>query len=166
MELRMTFQLNMAQRMTLLQTLGLESEYLETCLVRSETLLRKLRFQAPLRLVRKFADEDQYNSVLDFLVGLFIPAMKPRIFAYYEGEGDRIIEQSPWSDIDRLDRMMVTALTELRALHDELRSAAWQAGRGDYTKPQMTAAWLDLHIRPRFALPRLVEVRAEEREAA
>lgn len=164
--MEMTLSLNMVQRMTLIQTLGLESEYLETCLVRSETLLRERRYQAPLRLIRKFADEDQYNSVLDFLVGLFVPAMRPRIFAYYEGEGARIIEQSPWADIDRLDRMMVTALHELRVLHDELRSAAWREGRGDWTVPQMTAAWLDINIRPRFALPRLVETRTEERRAA
>jgi hypothetical protein len=156
----------MEQRQTLLQRLGLESEYLETCLVRSETLLRERRFQTPLRLVRKLADEDEYNSVLDFLVGLFVPAMRPRIFAFYEGRGARIIEQSPWSDIDRLDRMMVTVLQELRGLYDELRSAAWRAGRGDFTAPQITAAWLDLHIRPRFALPQLVETEVEGRKAA
>jgi hypothetical protein len=165
MSMRLVFVQNMRQRQTLIQKLDLESEFLEACLVRSEALLRESsKAQAPLRLIRRFADEDQYNSLLDFLVAVFVPALKPRIFDYYHGDGSRLIEHSDWADLDRLDRTLVTALHELRALYDELRSAAWRKGEREFTPKQVTAAWLDLHVRPRFAVPAMVEI-AERRAA-
>jgi hypothetical protein len=73
--------------------------------------------------------------------------------------------QSEWSDIDRLDRMMVTALHELRALYNEVHSAAWQRGEREVTVPELAVTWLDLNVRPRFAVPTLIET-AIEAEAA
>lgn len=161
----LTFSTNLEQRLGLIQKLGLESKYLESCLVRSEELLHEGEYQAPLRLVRRLADEDQYNSVLDFLVGIFVPSLRPRIFAFYHNNGERLIAQSEWTEIDRLDRMMVTALHELRALYDEVRSAAWQRGERDVTVPELTVAWLDLNVRPRFTVPTLVEAAVVEEAA-
>jgi hypothetical protein len=153
----MTFRQNLALRQTLMQNLGLESRFLDSCLIRSETLLRKLEYQRPLRLVRDFADEDDYRSVLDFLVAVFVPAMKARIDAFYDGHGQILMEQSGWIDIDRLDRMMVTALEEMKRLYGESRSAAWRRGDGEFTIPQLTAAWLDLEVRPRFTVPVIID---------
>jgi hypothetical protein len=151
---------NLECRLSLIQKLGLESEYLESCLVRSEELLRDGEYQAPLRLMRKFGEEDDYQSVLDFLTAIFVPGLRQRIFAFYKGDGQRLIVQSGWSEIDRLDRMMVTALRELRVLYDEIHSAAWRRGEREVTVPELTAAWLDLNVRPRFAVPTVVEATA------
>jgi len=145
------------QRLTLIQKLGLDSRYLKSCLVRSEALLCESDFQKPLRLLRRFADEDEFHSVLDFLVAIFVPAMQPRIAAFYRGQGDRLIEQSDWAAIDRLDQMLANALRDLRSLHDELRSKTWRAGTSAFTVPELTATWLDIYIRPRFAVPVIVE---------
>jgi hypothetical protein len=150
------FRQNLELRQTLVQKLGLDSKFLHSCLVRSEALLHEREYQTPLRLVRHLAVEDDYESVLDFLLGLFVPAIKPRIFAYYHGDGPRLMAQSSWIDIDQLDRMMVTALKELHGLYGEIRSAAWQVGRGDFTVPELTAAWLDLYVAPRFTVPGVV----------
>jgi hypothetical protein len=63
--------------------------------------------------------------------------------------------------------MLVTALHDLRSLYDDLRSAAWQAGRGEFTVPELTAAWLDLYVRPRFTVPGVVTSDGtQERSAA
>jgi len=162
----LVLQQNLEQRLTLVMKLGLESRFLRSCLVRSEALLAETEYQTPLRLVRHLADEDDYQSVLDFLLGIFVPAIKPRIFAFYHGDGPRLIAQSSWADIDRLDRGLAETLKELRGLYDELRSAAWRAGRGDFTVPELTVAWLDISARPRFTLPGVVASDDEQRAVA
>jgi len=151
---------NLECRQSLIQKLGLESQYLESCLVRSEELLRDGEYQSPLRLVRKLGEEDDYQSVLDFLTAVFVPGLRQRIFAFYEGDGQQLIAQSDWSEIDRLDRMMVTTLCELRSLYSEVHSAAWRRGEREVTIPELTVAWLDLNVRPRFTVPTLVEATA------
>lgn len=138
---------NLELRQTLVQKLGLESEYLETFLVRSEKLLKGRRGQRGLALVRHLADEDEYRSVMDFLVGLFVPSMKPAIKAYYEGHGQKLGEEFTWSFIDNLDRKMVMALEHLARLSEVI----WEAQLTNKTlKTEVAAAEVDLMLRPLF----------------
>ena len=147
---------NLKQRQTLIQKLGLESRAFKSCLVRSEMLLKTSEFQAPLRLVRKVLDEDNYRSVQDFLVAVFVPLMRPWIQAYYRGESVQMIRGAAWAEIDRLDRTLVTALHGLRVLYTDLRSAAWREGR-EFTATEVTETWLDFVARPCFEAPRILK---------
>jgi len=155
--LSLTFQQNLVQRQTLIQRLGLESRFLESCLVRSEEWLRVGNHQAALRLVRRFEDEDGYRSVLDFLLVLFVPELRSSTMAFYAGRGPRLIDETAWTSIDRLDRTFVFVLGDLYTLYRELQSAAWRSGKADVTRYELMAAWLDFQARPRFAALRILQ---------
>lgn len=138
---------NLELRQTLIQKLGLESKYLESFLVRSETFLRTRDGQRGVALVRHLADEDRYRSVLDFLVGLFVPSMKPAIFAFYNDDGPKLGEEFDFQFIDNLDQRMVQALDELRGLAIEMKLLELN----DRTsRTELTATEVDLILRPQF----------------
>ena len=135
---------NIRIRQSLIQALGLESKFLQSCLVRSEALLQQSKYQKGLRLVRHFADEVEYRSVMDFLVAIFIPSLKDAIFAYYKGRGERLIAIATPETIERVDKTLARCIVELEQLDRELR------GWGRKERREMTEGWSDLVARPKF----------------
>lgn len=115
-------------RQTLVQRLGLESEFFESLLVRSEMLLKQSRYQRGLRLL-KGLDEDEYNSVLDFLLGVFAPAWKPSILAYYAGEGPKLGDLETWDVIEALDQGLAVGIVELTEVYEALEREGWVSGQ-------------------------------------
>jgi hypothetical protein len=146
MRLVCTTSYNLSQRLSLVQKLGLESDYLESCFVRAETMLRSGDYQRPLVLVRGILPEDGYRSVLDYLAAVFVPSLIPAIRAYYDNDGERLIDMASWDLIEQIDRCLVDALEELKMLYTELSMQRWARGE----KGDIAATWLDFHARPRF----------------
>lgn len=154
--MNMMLRQNLEIRQTLIQKLGLESEYLRSVLVRSEMILKTSDGQRGLKLIRRFEEENRYRSVLDFLCGLFAPSLKPHIFGYYQGETGRFIEEFPWVDMDTVDRAMVLTLNELSRLSIELRHQRLHRKVRD----ELIEAELDLFLRPLFPVFPSLEIQA------
>ena len=74
--------LNLEQRCSLVQELGLESEYLATFMIRTEYLLKKDKYEKGLLLIEK--TDTGYESVMDWLLAMLAPSWKKHIKAYYE----------------------------------------------------------------------------------
>jgi hypothetical protein len=125
--MQLAISIQQVQRMTLVQMLGLESRYLNSCLVQTEALLRHSEFQKPLSLVRH-RGEDSYHSVLDYLLVLFFPALKPAVLSYYRGDGPPLIEAVRFAQIVALDEALACRVVHLAIIHDELRELGWRTG--------------------------------------
>lgn len=140
---------NLEQRQTLIQKLGLESEFLNSCLVRTEVRLSRGGFQRGLALLRGIVDESRFRSVLDWLLALYVPALDPEIDRYYAGEGKRFLEAHSWQAIAEADRLLDEELVRLADLHKEV----WTLGlyARDDEAQEIVDAYLEMLARPRFA---------------
>src|SRR5262249_881785 len=107
-------------RLTLVQTLGLKSRYLRSCLVRTKALLAERNYQKGLSLLRH-RGEDDYQSVLDYLLVLFMPAIRPAVLAFYDGQGPRLIDLESSTTIAALDEALAARLSDLLLLYGELQ---------------------------------------------
>lgn len=146
----MSFRLceNLAQRQTLVQKLGLTSEYLGSCLVRTEARLRTLRYQRGLALLHGLVDESAFRSALDWLLVLFAPHRADDVRRYYRGEGPPLIESQSWRTIDAVDRTLDDELVQLAALQEEF----WMLGlrSRDAEARALVDAYLEMFARPRL----------------
>lgn len=136
----------MEQRHSLIQRLGLESEYLHSCLVKSEAALLERDCQKALYLVRGRA-EDQYRSVLDYLLGLFMPSIKPAIFSFYRDGGPRLLDVVPFARIAVVDDALEHRVRELALIYQELRGLSWEL---DVDFRLLINTYLDFDARPQF----------------
>lgn len=135
---------SLSPRLTLVQKLGLDSRFLQSCLVETEELLHHSRYQRALVLVRG-RGENQYRSILDFLVALHLPAMRPAIVHFYDDEGPRLLDMASASTIAALDDGLAGSVRQLAALHGELLSD------GAAARAEVVDAYLDLVARPALA---------------
>jgi len=124
MQMMMTLQC----RLTLTQRLGLESEFFESTLVRSEQLLKTSKYQCGLKLV-KGLENDNYASVLDFLLAVFAPSWKPAILACYSDDGPRLIQLAEWETIDAIDQALAAVIIELARAYTVLERDGWISGK-------------------------------------
>jgi hypothetical protein len=157
----MLMQLNMVMRQTLLLELGLRSEYFENCLVRTEALLQKSKYQKGLKLVRRLPSADEYRGVIDFLLGLFSPEWDQQIKGFYHHRGQRMIRYVEWETIDEVDQVVATALKELTRLYEMYRREGWKEvteegvdnfdGAEEYE--ELTRAAIKLFVQPHVPLP-------------
>lgn len=136
-------------RQTLIQKLGLESEFLGSCLVRTEMRLKDSEFQRPLALLRGLIDESDFRSVLDWLLVLYAPSYGDEVRAFYDGGAPRMMETSSARVIDEIDAMLDDELLRLASLYKEV----WTFGIHRRTKEakEIAAMYLEMLARPRFA---------------
>jgi hypothetical protein len=145
---------NMEQRQRLMQKLELVDTFLESALVRTEAKLREDReAQKALALIKYVRGAEDYHCILDWLLAVFVPSMRPDIQAHYENNAPRLIQHRPWALIDLIDRKMVVALEMLKRFRLEMLQQGWKHGginsRGTELT-QLTAAQIDLLIVPLF----------------
>jgi hypothetical protein len=141
---------NLELRQTLVQKLGLESEFLESCLVRTEARLKESRHQRGLALLRGIVDESEFRSVLDWLLALYAPSYAGEIRSFYEDGGKRLIDSRPWRTIDEVDRILDEEIVRLGDLHKEV----WMLGlyAADKEARELVDMYLEMFARPRFAM--------------
>lgn len=116
--------LTLQHRQALILDLGLESEFFESVLVRSEQLLKLRRNQRGLRLL-KHLNRDEYHSVLDWLLGVLAPSWRLAIGAFYAGEGPKLAKMVEWDTIDAIDQAMAQVIIELAAAYRALEQDGW-----------------------------------------
>lgn len=126
--MNLQLRINLQQRLTLLQELGLCSKFYESFLVRSEELLKKSKHQCGLMLLER--DATEYHGVLDWLHATLSPSWRPHILAYYSGEGPKLGEMIEWGAISQLDWMMAQVILELTKSYRNLQQEGWLVGRG------------------------------------
>lgn len=107
--------LRLAHRQELLQT---RSDYIESCLPKSESFLRNN--QKILRLLRKRIGEDKYKSVMDAVLCSFFPDRKKACFEYYEGKGKLLIELLSKKTIAAMDAHILNSLTVLKGVYQDI----------------------------------------------
>lgn len=142
---------NLELRQTLVQKLGFQSEFLESCLVRTEKRLKDLHYQRGLALLRGIVDESKFRSVLDWLLSLYVPSYAGEIRDFYQDSGKRrLIDSRPWRTIDEIDRILDEELLRLAELHKEV----WTLGlyARDEEARQIVDMYLEMFARPRFAM--------------
>ena len=117
--LSLTFQTNLTCRYDLVQQLGLESEYLETFLTKTEMALKSRRYQKGLKLIQPAleagAGGEDYRSVIDALLGAASPSWRRHIAHWYRYGDTRLGDAATWEDIQEMDAVLVQALHELAA---------------------------------------------------
>lgn len=119
----MSLSLNLTQRLSLIQELGLKSDHLESCLVRCEQFLQaSSRNQRGCKFLTHMIEGQGFRGVLDALVYNVVPQARTGMRAYYRWGGQRrMIEQFDWAEIDQMDRDCLEALEMLNRLHDQLK---------------------------------------------
>lgn len=156
--MQLVLRMNLQQRLTLLQELGLKSDLFENVLVRTERLLQQRRYQRGLKLLKGIAEDTNYNGVIDMLLGLCSPAWDVEIQAYYEGRGLRLVEYVPWEDLDAMDQIMVQVVVELGQLYAAYEELGWKAGREAAEYDEVTRQGLSWFVGPRLPAPPLERV--------
>jgi hypothetical protein len=141
--------------MDLVLALGLESEYLEGFYVRTEALLKQKRHRKGLRLIE--SKDDDYRSVLDWLVAHVAPPWDAHIQAFYNERGPRLGEAVDFDTIDLMDRLLEGAVMNLTLSYELLEEKGWLVGRaapepGKYMQRVTMNTILSL-IAPLFPLP-------------
>tara|TARA_Y100001970_G_scaffold97067_1_gene122181 strand:- start:2086 stop:2571 length:486 start_codon:yes stop_codon:yes gene_type:complete len=117
MDIRLSLNLN--QRLTLLQKLGLKSKHFDSCLVRTERLIQQSHYQKALSLLEQ-EGAGNYRGVLDWYCGTASPSWDLRIKAYYDGRCGRLIETVPFDEIDKMDQVYAEILMHLNETRKEL----------------------------------------------
>ena len=148
----MRWELNLEQRQCLIQSLGLESEFFESFLVRTERRLSDSKFSRGLRLIE--GDGEGYRSVLDWLLAMLAPDWKVFIQDYYSYGEPKIGHAVDFETIDLIDRLMEAAVRDLYKSYQTLCRAGW-LGTDDEPEPSVfmkrtTLAAVRAHITPLF----------------
>ena len=151
--MQLVMQMNLQQRLTLLQELGLKSEYFENVLVRTEQRLSERRGQRGLKLLRAISDGADYRGVIDLLLALCSPVWAREIQAFYAGRGTRIVEYVDWAVIDELDRVLAQVVVELARLYAAYEELGWREGQAAPEYDEVTRAGLAWFVGPRLPAP-------------
>lgn len=110
-----------------LRQLVLEGGVTESCLPRSEALLREN--QRVLRMLRKRISDEQYHSVMDAVLCCFVPFEKPACFAYYEGKGKQLVELYSKKRIAAIDAHLFNCISTLiKAYKEIVEKELWAKG--------------------------------------
>jgi hypothetical protein len=163
--MQLVLRMNLQQRLTLLQELGLKSDLFENVLVRTERLLQQRRYQRGLKLLKGIAEDVHYNGVIDMLLGLCSPAWDAEIQAYYEGRELRLVEYVPWDDLDAMDQIMAQVVVELGRLYAAYEELGWKAGQAAPEYDEVTRQGLPWFVGPKLPTPPARAVRDGVRAA-
>src|SRR5690606_17178810 len=159
---------NLEQRQTLMMKLDLTGTFLESALVRTEHKLREdLEAQRALTLIKYVRSEDDYHCIIDWLLAVFVPSIRPDIEEHYHHNGPRLIEHRNWATIDLIDRKMVVALEMLKRFRLEMLKQGWAHGKANghgAELTELTAAQIDLLIVPLFPVLQPHPEKLEDRE--
>ena len=123
LSMSLQFSQNLEQRLTLVQKLGLESEYFESFLVRTEKLLKQKKYQKGLTLI--VPNDTKYASVLDWLLAMLAPSWKAHIHAFYKYGPPRLGHAVDFQTIDLMDQLMEAAVVDLAHSYRMLREESW-----------------------------------------
>jgi len=152
--MQMMMQMNLRQRLTLLQELGLKSDLFENVLVRTEHLLQQRRYQRGLKLLKGISDKADYRGVIDLLLALCSPVWAREIQAYYNGRGQRLVKYVPWETIDAIDQVLVQVVVELAALYRAYEELGWRVGdAATFEYDEVTRTGLAWFVGPRLPAP-------------
>ena len=110
--------------------LQLESEYLESFLIKTETLLRKKEYQVGLKLIDDSLDASEYNSMQDYVLATFSPYWRGRILDYYDGVGSKLGEVLNYDTIKEIDDLTSHIVVELKCSYRALQQEGWIVGKG------------------------------------
>ena len=88
MAMQLLLKQNLELRQLQIIELGFESDYLENFLIRTETCLKKLKYQKGLHLIKNVYKNDgvQYRGVIDWLLCVFSPEWRVHTIHYYNYE--------------------------------------------------------------------------------
>lgn len=165
MDMGMRLQQNLVMRQKLMQKLELKDSFLESTLVRAESKLQNdLEAQRALALIKYVRSEESYRCILDWLLAVFVPSIRPDIEAHYNHNGPRLIQHRSWATIDLIDRKLVVALDMLKRFRLEMLKQGWAHGKANghgAELTQLTAAQIDLLIVPLFPV---LQPHPEQRE--
>lgn len=122
MAMRLLLQQNIKLRHLQILELGLESEYFDTFLVRTEKRLKKLKYQKGLSLIRNVYKDDgvQYRASLDWLVAVVSPEWRRNIIDFYTHGSYCLGESVNFEDITKMDMLMEGTVIELTGMYEEL----------------------------------------------
>jgi hypothetical protein len=145
--------MNLQQRQTLLQELGLKSSYFESVLVRTEQRLSERRYQRGLKLLKSLSDGSGYRGVIDLLLALCSPAWAAEIRAYYRGRGQRLVEYVEWPIVDAIDQVLAQVVVELGKLYAAYEQLGWKAGLATVEYDEVTREGLAWFVGPKLPAP-------------
>jgi len=144
--------LSLQQACRIEQRLPLKSGFFKSVLPRTESLLKRLEYQKPLRLLKDlYEDGDDYQGVIDWLLALLAPAWKSHVLGFYRNENGPMVTYVPAKTIEKVDRVMVWALVQFSALYKMQRKEGWETG-SDRLEAATTKGIKPI-IGPRFPAP-------------
>lgn len=111
------------------QRLSTDSEYLATCLPKTEAFLRSR--QHLVRLLRARIGTEVYRSLLDAVLCCFLPDQLDACRAFYEGTGKPLMELVSAKTRRAIDAHLRNSLRVLSTIYCEIvRSELWAKGHG------------------------------------
>lgn len=108
--------------------LGLEGEYLESCLPKAESFLRS---NLPiLRMLKKRLEGQNYRSIMDAVLVCFLPHFKQPQLDYYAGKGKLLKYSVSQKTLLAVDSHLLNSLTVLKTMYGEfLQKELWGKGK-------------------------------------
>lgn len=104
---------------------------LHNCLVQCEAFLRTSRGQEALHVLGlAFTPSlfDKYDCVLDLLYGELVPNGRREVFAFYRGDGKRLIRIHHYDHIAVWDGIIVKLLHQMQELYELFLERGWKTG--------------------------------------
>ena len=151
----MHWRTNLQQTQCLILQLGLQSEFFQSFLVRTEHRLSNSKYSRGLRLIPNPASE--YRSVLDWLLASIAPEWDQLIINYYKNGTDRFGKVVDFNTITEIDQLMDATVRDLYKSYQTLKRHGWLGTSSDPnpgTFMQHTAlAAVHFHITPLFPKP-------------
>ena len=125
--------LSLALNLTLAHRLFLESDYLETCLPKTEAFLKEHGHL--VRLLRDRIGEDVFRSVMDAVICCFLPNQVEACRAFYAGKGKRLVELVSAKTLTAMDAHLLNSVRMLSGIYREIvRNELWAKGKGHDAK--------------------------------
>lgn len=110
------------------RTVALESEYLETCLPKTEAFLKGHAHL--LRLLRSRIGDETYRSVLDAVLCAFLPDQADACRAFYRGEGQPLTGRVSAKALAAIDKHLLNSVRMLSLIYREIvRTEVWAKGK-------------------------------------
>lgn len=117
MELR--FVMNVRMHQTMVQELGLKSDYFETFLIKTERFLRTNKGQRALTYLKKEISKHHYRGVVDAVLAVASPSWRKHVLHYYEHGGAKLGHAVTYAQIEEIDKTLFDLLRELSDLAGE-----------------------------------------------
>jgi len=122
MAMQLLLKQNLELRQLQILELGFESDYLENFLIRTETCLKKLKYQKGLHLIKNVYKNDgvQYRGVIDWLLCVVSPEWRVHTIDYYTYDTFKLGESITYDEINEMDLLLEGTVIELTGMYEEL----------------------------------------------